>query len=220
MKLEGSIRRWARRAAGDVLARFTNWESLAVAQSEPRNMEATRCGSRYLLGYSAAPTGIAPVQALPTTQPQWCVFNPSTDRSIFVEEIGMFLTSGTPGVGGILLGCLFTLPAPTAQSVAGVDIALAGRAKDSGGSGSVAVVRSSPSVITSPAAPVWFHLATNPSPNVTAFAGSVSLEHRNLDGALCIRPGHALGLAVVAPAGTTPLFAPFGRWIETDIDLE
>lgn len=212
-------------SAAQIGARGTDMQSLAVAQVEPPCAEMTRAGLRFLLGNSAAVTGIAPVQVLPTSQPQWVIFNneASGGKSYFFEELGVFLTSGTPGVGGVLLACIYQLPVPTAANTTGCSVApagLPGNAVASVSEKSKAVVRSSPSAITTPAAPTWYPIATNPSPNVTAFAGSVFLEHRNLQGAIMLPPQFGLGLAVVAPAGTTPLFAPFGRWVEFNTDNE
>lgn len=207
---------------GPVEARSTFLESLALGLVDPPNLEMTRANRRFILGNSAAITGQAPVQVMPTTQPQWIIWNADTTRTAFYEEIGMYLVSGTPGVGGILLGAIFSSPVPTGSNLAGTSVSPAGKIANITGSsqGTSALIKSNPSVITSPAAPNWYVLATNPSPNVTAFAGSTFLEHRNLQGAIGIPPGFGLALAVVAPAGTTPTFAPFARWVELEVDME
>lgn len=206
-------------------ARGTGLGSLAVAVVEPDGLELTRGGRRFVLGNSAAVTGIAPVQALPTTAAQWAIFNNESGnsaKSYFLEEIGVFLTSGTPGVGGTLVGCIYQLPAMTGGNTTGVSVAPANQPGNNVAStshNSRAIVKAS-QTITTPAAPTWFPLASNPSSNVTAFAASTFLEHRNLRGRIAIPPQHALGLAVVAPAGTTPLFAPFGSWVELEVENE
>ena len=74
--------------------------------------------------------------------------------------------------------------------------------------------------VTAPAAPNWYPVASNSGANVTAFASSTYLEHRNLQGRIAVPPQQGLALAVVAPAGTSPLFAPFATWFETEADLE
>lgn len=225
MDLLGSIRRWSRAFAADRNLRMTNFESLAVAQVEPPGAEATRGNARFMLGNSAAITGIANVTALPTTAAQWALYNleASGGKTAFLEELGMYLTSGTPGAGGILLACLFQLPAAVSSvNVTGCTISPAGKPVTGGASvssGSNMVVKNS-ITISSPTAPNWFPVASNPSPNVTAFASSTFLEHRNLQGRIAIPPGYAMGLAVVAPAGTTPLFAPFAQWVELATDNE
>lgn len=219
MKVKGEVRaRFAKRMAGDFEVRQTGYESLAMCQIEPPNLEMTRADKRFLLGNSAAITGIAPVQALPTTAAQWAIWNPDPTKTFWMEELGMYLTSGTPGVGGVLLACLFQTPAQTGSNVAGATVSGAKRPSGTGAASS-AIIKTGVTVAT-PAAPVWYPIATNPSPNVTAFAGSTFLEHRNLAGAIAVPPGFGLGLAVVAPAGTTPLFAPFARWVELESDNE
>lgn len=217
MILEGVIRRFTALKGGKAPldARMTHQESLAVGQIEPINFEMTRAGRRFFLGNNGPITGIAPVQALVTTAAQWVIWNTDTSRTMFFDEIGMYLTAGTPGVGGTLWTALITAPAQSGANTAGAAIASA----SNGGLASKAVVKSGVT-ITAPTAPVWTPIATNISANATAFAGSTSLEHRALSGALAVPPGQGMALAVVAPAGTTPLFAPFARWIEIETDME
>lgn len=217
MIFEGIYRRFMTLRSGKapIEARFTHQESLAVAVVEPLGFELTRAARRFMLGNSAAITGIAPVQVLPTTAAQWVIWNDDPAQSYFLEELGVYLTAGTPGVGGILLGCLFRAPAQTGASVAGATVSSCSGAA----AASRAIVKTGVT-ITTPAAPVWYPVAANPSPNVTAFASAVFLEHRNLQGRIAVPPGYGLGLAVVAPAGTTPLYAPYGKWSELETDME
>lgn len=217
MYWEGMYRRFAalRSGKGPLPLRITHQESLAVAQVEPEGFEMTRAGRRFVLGNSAAITGIAPVQALVTTAAQWLLWNADAAATYFFEELGAYLTAGTPGVGGTLWAALVQAPAQVGSSEAGIGI----RSTSNGTRNSKLIVK--PSVtITSPAAPIWYPIASNPSPNVTAFASSTYLEHRHLRGGWAVPPGQGLALAIVAPAGTTPLFAPFAAFIEMDTDME
>jgi hypothetical protein len=221
--LEGIMRRFTQasgRAATDL--RLTTWESLGVAQVEPPNMEATRAGLRFLIGNSAAITGIAPVQALPTTAAQWAIWNASQRMSLILEELGVYLTSGTPGAGAMLLACLFATPSQDAvASTAGTSVASAGSPNGGSALGTYSdIIVKSAVTITVPAAPTWYPIAYNGSPNVTAFASNTVLENRNLKGRIIVPPKMGLGLAVVAPAGTTPLFAPFASGLQALIDNE
>lgn len=200
---------------GPQKVRQTGLGSLATAKIEPDNLEMSRAGRRFGLGNSAAITGIAPVQVLPTTAAQWTIWNKDATRSLVIESIGMYLTSGTPGVGGVLLGALVVDPVQTGASVTGASIG----SLSNGSFESNAIVKTGVT-ITTPTAPIWQVLATNPSPNVTAFAGSVFLENRQLYGSIIVPPSQGLCLNVVAPAGTTPLFAPFAQWVELAMDLE
>lgn len=226
MDLLGEIRRWSRALTGPRKIRFTNYESLAVAQVEAPGVEGNRGLTRFMLGNSAAVTGIAPVTALPTTQAQWGIFNnePIGGKTYYFEELGAFLTSGTPGVGGILLACIAQTPAPTGSNVAGCSVAptsLAGNSAASVSEKSRAIVKSSPAAFTTPAAPTWFEVAefvTLAAP--AAFPAGNSAFNRLIKGGLSIPPQFWLGLAVVSPAGTTPLYAPMAKWQELATDNE
>lgn len=201
---------------GPLDVRTTFCESVAVAQVEPPAFEMSRAGRRFRIGNNAAITGIAPVQALPTTTAQWVIFNASSTKSYAFEELGMYLTSGTPGVGGVLLAALFQTPSQIAvASGAGVGVS----SSSSGGLTSAAICKATVT-ITVPAAPNWYPVASNASPNVGAFPGSATLENRSLAGGLIVPPLWGLALNVVGLAGTTPLFAPFATWVEIETDLE
>ena len=217
MLFEGIYRRFnvLRGGRGQVEARMTFLESLAVAQVEPPGMEGARAGRRFLLGNSAAITGIQSVQALATTGAHFAIWNPDPFRTMFFQTLGVYLTSGTPGVGGALFACLFTTPAQTGTTYAGTSITSASL----GGPQSKAIVKASVT-ITTPAAPNWLCIASNPSPNVTAFASSTYLENRNLDGRLACPPNCGVGLYTLTPAGNSPLFAPFAEWFEAEVDME
>ena len=199
-------------------ARLTFAESLAMAQVEPPNFEFSRAGRRFWLGNSAGATGIAPVQAIPTTAAQWVIWNADNYASYIFEEVGMFLTSGTPGLGGYLMAALIQAPAQVGSNATGMTV----QNMSNGSRQSKAIVKSGVSV-TQPAAPVWYPLVQNQE-NITAAAYSagfgMTFERRDLAGAIVVPPGQGLGLAVVGPSGTTPLFAPFARWCELETDLE
>jgi hypothetical protein len=176
---------------------------------------------RFVAGPSAAVTGKAPVQAVPTTAAQWVIINnaavdsnaerSTTANHMFFEDIGMFLTSGTPGQGGSLWACLFTAPV-TGTSDAGMTVANA-----HGGAATSAAVIKSAVTISTPAAPTWFLLDfswNTIAPAAYSTGYNNPLAARDQGGRISIPPGTGLGLAVVAPAGTTPLYAPFARWTE------
>lgn len=215
--LQATIRRfmpWKSNSGADRDLRQSFLESLAVAQVEPAGMEITRSGRRFYLGATAAVAGIAPVQAWPTTAAQWAIFNPDIAKTLWLEALGAYPISGTPGVGGQLLVAPFTTPAQ-ADLAASLKILNA----RGGAAGSVASVKSAVT-ITAPAAPAWTPIAENASPNVAAFPGSGIIGRRDLAGRLAIPPLSGLGLAVLAPAGTTPLFVPFAEWLEAEVDVE
>ncbi len=216
--LVGQIRRFVENFAGtsDKILRLTGLESLAVAQVEPACMEATRAGRRFTLGNTAAITGIANVTALPTTAAQFVLWNLSTTKSLIIEEMGVYLTSGTPGVGGVLLAAVVPRPA-TAIAIgtyAGTKISNCNPASPLA---SVAVCKESESL---DASPCWYPIADNDDSNVGAFPGSGTLVNRDINGRFVVPPGCGLAFAVLGLAGSTPLFAPFAQWVEAQLDNE
>src|ERR1700721_1446626 len=206
--IQGEIRRVAGSFANERRIRLTNQESLAMAQFESSGVEGTRAGTRFLLGNSAAITGIAPGSALPTTAAQWGIFNnePSAGgKTYFFEELGVYLTSGTPAAGGILLACIYQTPTLIAGNKAGISISPAGKIAGATGSSQLSNAGcNSGRTLIVPANPNWFVVAQSASPNVTAFPGSTAIENRNLQGKIAVPPQYSLGLAVVGAAGTSP----------------
>ncbi len=99
--------------AGQIIASASGCGAMRVAQTEPEGLELSRAGVRYCIGQSAALTGIAPVQAMPTTAAQWVIWNPSTTKSLVFEMAGLYVTAGTAGVGSVVVAAIVTLPANT-----------------------------------------------------------------------------------------------------------
>lgn len=179
--------------------------SLAVAQVEGEGDEATRAGLRYHLGASVGVTGIAPVQALPTTAAQWVLYNPLINpASVFIDRLGAFLLSGTAGAGATLLMGLCgptQLPAtPISSSAAGIVLA---NANVISGRTSKLLVAASQTLQVNPS---WQPIAwMNPANTVL---GQTQLINDDVRGKLELPPGAGLALAVISPTGTTPLFVP------------
>jgi hypothetical protein len=220
MIMEGFVRRFLAMKSGknQTELRFTHQESVAVGLVEPINFEFTRAGRRFFLGNSAAATGIAPVQAVPTTAAQWVIWNADPAATYFFEELGAILASGTPGLGASLLFALFSAPAQTGSSATGMSVQSASQ----GSRASKAIIKSGVT-ITTPAAPAWFQLdESRDAIAAAAFSTGYAngLFRRDLAGAIAIQPGQGLGLAVMAPTGTTPLYIPMARWVEQETDME
>lgn len=216
MFLEGFIRRFQPKSSGDERLRQTINESLAVAMVEGDGDEMTRAGARYHIKSSAA-TGIAPVQALPTTAAQWLLYNPVENaKSIYIDAIGVWLVSGTAGAGGTLLMGICgpaNVPATKPQALA-TGIVLANSNPVSGNTSRL-VVASGQTLAASPGwAPIAF---MNPAGTVL---GQTQMEQRDIKGRIILPPGTGLALAVISPTGTTPLFAPYGTFRELVSDPE
>jgi hypothetical protein len=215
--MEGFARRFLALKGGKnpTEARFTFQESIAMAQVEPPGFEMTRAGRRqYLAWNGTAPTGIAPVQALPTTAAQWAITNNDTVKTHHYLALGAFPISGTPGVGGILLACIFQTPAQTGFATG---VAVTNGSNSS--IGSKAAVKSGVT-ITVPTAPLWFPVAFNQPGAAGAGVAGNQILNTAVEGRVSVQPGFSLGLAVLALAGTTPLFLPIAEWIEQETDME
>lgn len=217
MIFEGVVRRFSglRGGKGPLDARLTHQESLAAALVEPSGFEMTRAGRRFYLAWNGTgPTGIAPVQAMPTTAAQWAISNTDPGKSYHFKELGAFVFSGTPGVGGLLLACIFNTPAQTGLA-AGVAVANGSNSAI----GSKAAIKSAVT-ITAPAVPSWFPVAFNPPGAVGAGVGGNVILNTEVNARVALQPGQSLGLAVLALAGTTPLFLPIAEWVELETDME
>lgn len=213
--MEGFARRFLSLRGGKnpTEVRFTHQESLAIAQVEPEGMEATRAGRRFRSAFNGTPpTGIAPVQAIPTVAAQWALFNADPINSYIMTTVGTMIFSGTQGVGGTVLGTIFQLPA---QSGFSTGLAVANMSNSS--LGSKASIKSGISIAT-PAAPIWAPVAALPDAADTV--GGQAAPSSDMKGRMIIPPGYGLGISVFSAAGTTPLFLPYFDWIELPIDLE
>lgn len=211
VKVQGETGQFTQNQIGTQYLRMSGTGAVRVSQTEPAGLELARAGVRFAMGHSAAITGIAPVQAVPTTAAQWVIWNPDLEKSLVFEKVGFYLTAGTAGIQSTLMGALITLPANTANK-SGITIANMSGSSES----SVALINSGVTV-TSPAAPAWQMLCRDDSPctvalNVMAFA--------ELYGRLVVPPLRGLALAVIAPTGTNPLYAPVAEWAEIELDLE
>lgn len=190
--------------------------SLAVAQIEGEGDEASRGGIRFHIGASGA-TGIAPVQALPTTAAQWLLYNPpGSGVNVFIDRIGVWLASGTAGAGGTLLIAPVTsanVPATEPQtSVTGVVLQNASMGSRRG---SALVVVSGQTLAN---APSWAPAAwMNPAGTVL---GQTQMIAEDVRGKWMLPPDTGLALAVISPTGTTPLFVPCGSYREYQGDFE
>jgi hypothetical protein len=218
MLFEGQAGRFVQKAMGNLVASFTGNQALRVAQTEAEGDEMTRAGLRYHMSGAAA-TGIAPVQALPSTAAQWLIFNPPGNTvSAFLDKLGSYLVSGTAGAGGTLLAAIvppsFLPTAVQKVSASGVVIQNANPAS----------TRASQIVVTSGVTLLnitggsWFPIAwMNPAQTVV---GQTQMESAPLQGRIVLPPNTGLALAVLSPTGTTPLFAPYGSWREYATDVE
>jgi len=223
MIFEGIARRFVELRAGKstIEARFTQQESLAVAQVEPSGFELTRANKRFYLAYNGTvPTGVAPVQAFPTTAVQWSVNNYESvgGSTYFFEMIGAFPLSGTPGIGGLILTSVYPISTIAGTMSTGFAIMPAGQPGSFGSSKSNALIRSATTI--SAGVPLWTPIAFNQPGAVGAGVAGNQIVNRDIQGRIAVPPQCALGINVLALAGTAPLFLPIAEWIELSTDMQ
>ena len=214
MLIEAVISRiWERVAnASPTGLRLTDNASLAVAQIEAEGADRARAGRA--LGGMFSSTGIAPVQAIPTTAAAFALYNADKSRSYLLDEIDVALLSGTAGIGMTLLGIISpitaTLPPAAAGSVVG---SLSGSAN-----GSNAVLAINYTLPTPAKNAQWTSLkCIAQCGGVPGVGGGFTFEPK---GRFLIPPGYVGGFTMLAPAGTTPLFLAFPKWSELIKDIE
>lgn len=225
MGLLGAAVELVRRAApGAANARLslTEWLSLRVTQAEMAFHEETRQGITKFFAPKNGVTGIAPVQAIPTTAAQWVLWNKDPYNTICLDELGVYLVSGTAGAGVVLLATPFQTPSQDAVAMnAGMSVwsANGDAAGSPGATTQTSLIIAASVTLTAPATPWWYPIADMQAANNTAVGEAVCIN-RALFGKLMLGPKTGLALAVVSPTGTTPLFAPVGKFTEKYVTLE
>lgn len=203
------------------LVRATALQSQAVGAVEAPGFEMSRCGRRFEVGFLSTVTGIAPVQALPTTAAQWLLYNPSTTKSVSIDELGVVLVSGTAGAGVVLLAGKVgpgTLPSslPT-TSATGIKTAPANDGTTTPSRVSQLVIASGQTLAAAPTNG-WREVAKSDSANTAIL--SVAAINPEINGEMVIRPLCGLALVVTSPAGTSPLYVPHVVYGEYQVDIE
>lgn len=216
MLMQGIVSRFYKKAMSDAPGqlRLTGQGSMAVAAVEPEAYERARAGRRFWGGNQIIANGIAPVAAIPTTTATLALYNgePDNGADLAIERINFWLGSGTAAAGATLFVCVSDGPIATTPTMAtGYEVASCSR----GGRKSKAVFGTA---VTIPADPSWvgalstFQLA---AANVGQGDGVAFL-----DGGIIVPPRHALGIAILSGAGTTPLYGVSAIWSEIEGDRE
>lgn len=201
-----------KQTAGQVFANSSGCGALRVAQLESPGTELTRAGRRFSISTLATATGIAPTQVINTTAANWVLWNTSTTDSFLFDEIGAFLASGVAGLGITVMACFLTAPAQVSLAT-GITVA-----SRSASLRTSAIAIKSGVTITTPAAPQWFPVAYF-GQTPTAINSVIAVSD-NLNGKLICPPLTGVGLHVLSPTGTSPLFTPHASWVEMAMDNE
>lgn len=212
-ELKGDIRKFVAMAkSGLATLRMTFNESLAVALVEGQGDEMTRAGLRFSFGFKTGVTGIAPVQTIPSTAAQWLLWNPAANaNTVYIDELGVVLVSGTAGAGIVLLGGkVFSAQAPTTvPTSSAANMGTNNRGLQSASSSQLVVASGQ----TLAAGPANLELVASGISTNTAIL-SVAAYNNQVYGNISIPPGSGYALYVTSPAGTTPLYAPVGVYRE------
>lgn len=214
MDLMGLVSRFTKQGTGaSLLLRQTVLQSLAVAEVEPPFAELARSGRRFGGGCQVIANGIAPDTAIPTTTAKLALYNSDPNKAIYVDSLGYWLGSGTAAAGSAMLVGLSQGPIASAPSMA-ANYAVASLSH--GGLASKAIWGTAVTLIATVA---WFQINGNMQ-LAAANVGQSGQPNGILGGGICIPPLHALGIAILSAAGTSPLYQVSGTWTESETDLE
>lgn len=187
--------------------------SLKTAMVEPPRTLTSAMGRRFAGGCQVIASGIAPVTAIPTTTATLALYNGESDggASLVIERIGYGLGSGTAAAGATLFLCVTNIKLATVPTM---EANYAIQSLSNGGRRSKAIWKAGATVATS----AWF--AAVSSFQLAAANVGQGGDYYIADGEIIIPPQHALGIAILSAAGTTPLYSVGAVWSELDLDLE
>lgn len=196
--------------------RQTSFESLAIAAVEGDNWEALRQHMKFAGGCQVIASGIAPVAAIPTTTATLALYNTASDggKSILLEKLAFTLGSGTAAAGATLFATVSN------GKLASVPSAASNYSSQclSGDPTATSIARWATGV-TIPAGSAWA-VAASSFQLAAANVGQGDQPAAFPGGGILVRPGCALGLAILSGAGTTPLYTVSAYWSEAMVDVE
>ena len=171
-------------------------------------MAAAQAGQMFTAS-TAGGTGKAPVIVMPTTTAQCALFNgnvPSSNICLVIAEVSMWIISGTAGLGGNMIACVST-QAQAALPGLLVSSTQSGLSAKGGGASKAILANA----ITLAGAPAWMVLEGRDVPAAIEIGASFRAV---LDGMIIVPPQFCMGLAMLSPAGTTPLWGSCFVWQE------
>lgn len=194
-----------------VQARATSLESLAIDPVAALDEEMSRSGRRFNgVGVAA---GAAPIQAIPTTTATHAIYNPDTKRAYVLDQIGCYLLSGTATSGLTIFGIVSAITATLPTAATGSLIA---SSSCTSGAASKAIFATAYTLPAQASGQQWFVVGASNS-GVPSVGGGATFD---VKGRIIVPPGRVLGLAILAGAGTSPLYVPHATWHEVETDLE
>ena len=205
------LRRQLSRVTGDVVqAGGDSLGNLHVAQGNAEYAALAANGKIYIAN-SLASTAFAPAAAPPTTSPAWVLWNGDSQRSLVMLSCGCISISGTLGLGLSMVGGV-TTQAQLDATMAAYAGAVVRNANGGAADANVRLV-SNPTILGTPAYDI---LATRDQVSAASVGSGLQAD---LKGAFIVPPGYAFALEIVAPVGTTALFAVSFRFASLNLEL-
>ena len=206
VNLEGFVR-GVKETIGKGLARLTlgDYGEPLVSPLLPPYAKLVSTGQVFILE-ALGSTGKAPVQAAPSTSPEWGVYNANPDggKSLVLLAAGVTLNSGTSALG---IG-IWVASAVGVQTEVTVDYSTGAAAVKTCADGSQNVIQAfltnNPTLINTPA---YMSIAGSFDTTTASTIGSSIIGW--VDGMIVAPPKGIIALEVGAPTGSTALFAPF-----------
>lgn len=223
MLIEAFAQRFIQRASGLMTLGLTGLGSLRIAATEGEGDEMSRAGLRIVCSATGA-TGQGPVQAIPSTTAQWFLYNPQGNTTTaFLDWLAMVNLSGTAGSGESIFACICP-PAFIPATVPTVSLASVQKMNANPVSQKTSnLILTSNQTLQNAAVGNWFPIAVGAAKDGVVAVPPVGMgvtQANDIRGKLIIPPLCGLALAVIAPTGTTPTYAPVISWREYVADLE
>uniref|UniRef100_A0A6M3J3P0 Uncharacterized protein n=1 Tax=viral metagenome TaxID=1070528 RepID=A0A6M3J3P0_9ZZZZ len=205
----------------------TKVKAIQVGTTSEINLKATRDGELRVVQYlpvyaqlcaagkvfgieTTAGTAKAPVAVMPTTTATWSLYNANTTASLVVIKVALASISGTLGLGGAIIG---TVPigdqtAVTSNYSGAIVGCMDGTAKTPS-----AYIANATTLIGTQSP--WNVLSSR---DMLAVIGVGAGMVANVNGMMVVPPLGSAGFDVLAPVGTTALFAISIVFAEVTLD--
>ena len=154
---------------------------------------------KIFIGNTLASTAFAPAAAPPTTSPAWVLWNGNAEETLVMLSVGCISISGTLGLGLSMVGGVTTQAQLDATMVEYASSVIKNASGGQGGSGCRIV--SNPTILGTPAYEI---IAARDQVSAVAVGSGLVAD---LKGSIEVPPLFGYALELVAPVGTSALFA-------------
>src|SRR3990167_2801708 len=198
--LEAVVRSWQRLARGLHSPSLDEFGNFLVSQALPPYAKLAAAGKLYAVDTSAG-TAKVPATAMPTTSPEWGLYNASSSETLVAILACAHLSSGTTGLGVSIVGAAAIGPqtAVTSDYASATKTCLDGSQKK----GDFYIVNN-PTLVG--ATPAWVPFDGTKMDNIAQVAVGVTLK-AEVSGLLVAKPnGGMVAFEGVGAAGTSDLY--------------